>query len=126
MSDHVLRGKGKPFPYIEMLRIRRTWRLTLVLLRGVGDAAPYNEMLRIRLGFVENRVLLRGAPGSARPTRKRCGFAGRFCLSLVLLRGRRGRRPLQSALTHSLPQRGRVPPSRAAGEGERGGTAMWK
>ena len=30
------------------------------------------------------------------------------------------------ALSPSLPQRGRVPPTRAAGEGERGGTATWK
>ena len=33
---------------------------------------------------------------------------------------------IQGALTPSLPQRGRVSPTRATGEGERDGTAMWE
>ena len=60
MSVHVLRGKGKPFPY-----------------NGTAANSP----------------------------------------DMALVKG---------ALAHSLPQRGRVPPTRATGEGERDGTAMWK
>ena len=68
-----------------------------------------------------------------------CEFAGRCGLSLVLLPGRRDAAPynemlqirlavpfIHSALTLSLPQRGRVSPTRATGEGERDWTAMWK
>ena len=40
MSGRMLQGKGKPFPYNEMLRIRRTWRLSLVLLHGVPGSPP--------------------------------------------------------------------------------------
>ena len=32
---------------------------------------------------------------------------------------------IRGALTQSLPQRGRVSPTMATGEGERDGTAMW-
>ena len=68
-----------------------------------------------------------------------CEFAERGSLTLALLRERRDAAPynemlrirpafpfIQDALSHSLPQRGRVPPTRAAGEGERSGTATRK
>ena len=61
-SHRVLHGKGKPFPYNRRLRIRRTWRLSLVLLRGCRDTAPYIEMLRICRTWRLSLVLLRGAP----------------------------------------------------------------
>ena len=47
-------------PYTEILRIRRTWCLSLVLLPGRRDAAPYIEILRIRPGFPVSDRMLRG------------------------------------------------------------------
>ena len=77
VSDHVLRGKGKPFPYngkaenspkfmgiplllpepatgwttfptLRYCEFAQRGGLTLVLLPGRRDAAPYNRRLRIR------------------------------------------------------------------------------
>ena len=42
VSARMLRGKGKPFPYNEMLRIRRMWCLVFGVAAGVvEDADPY-------------------------------------------------------------------------------------
>ena len=71
----VLRGKGKPFPY----------NGTVADSPDVGSCLP----------------CCCWRAGSARPTRKCCGFAGHGGLSRVLLPGRRGRRPLQGNAANS-------------------------
>ncbi len=108
-----LPGRRDAAPYKEMLRIRRTGCLPLVLLPGRRDAAPYKEMLRIRRTW----LLIFGAAA------RRAGVGAPY---MKAFRMRRTIEFVEGALTHSLPQRGRVPPTRATGEGERDGTAMWK
>ena len=45
MISVLLRNGGDAVPYKEMLRIRRTWCFTLVLLPGRRDAGPYKALL---------------------------------------------------------------------------------
>ena len=120
-SYRVLHGKGKPFPYNRRLRMRPRFMRIPLLLPGRRDAAPYIEMLRIRRTWCLSLVLLRGAPGrralQENPTNS-SGVAVIHSFSYL--------RVSQSALSRSLPQRGRVSPTRATGEGERDGTATWK
>ena len=73
MSDRVLRGKGKPF--------------------------PYNETAADSPGVAACLWRCCGPSGTPAPTMKCCGFAAGGDLSLVLLRDRprAGRRSLQSA-----------------------------
>ena len=120
-SYRVLHGKGKPFPYNRRLRIRPRFMRIPLLLPGRRDAAPYIEMLQIRRTRCLSLVLLRGAPGrralQENPTNS-SGVAVIHSFSYL--------RVSQGALSRSLPQRGRVSPTRATGEGERDGTATWK
>ena len=109
----LLPGRRDAAPYKEMLRICRTGCLSSVLLRNVGDDVPYIVMLRIRRGWRFTFVAAARRAGVGAPYME--AFRMRRTIEFV-----------EGALTHSLPQRGRVSPTRATGEGERDGTALWK
>ena len=109
VSAHVLHGKGKPFPYNQMLRIRRTWQPVLAAAaRRAGVGAPYrfrfanspDGLLRLSAaaGDVEDAVpyrtcadlpkvepsrshVLRGTWRTPSPAYKCCEFAERGRLS---------------------------------------------
>ena len=102
-------------------RIRPRFSASYRVLHGKGKPFPYNRRLRIRRTWYLSLVLLRGAPGrralQENPTNS-SGVAVIHSFSYL--------RVSQSALSRSLPQRGRVSPTRATGEGERDGTATWK
>ena len=85
----------------------------MVSLPGRRDAAPYKEMLRIRRTW----LLIFGAAA------RRAGVGAPY---MEAFRMRRTIEFVEGALTHSLPQRGRVSPTRATGEGERDVIAMRK
>ena len=65
MSNHVLRGKGKPFPYRE-------------------------SVCNFAQGRSVSWMLLRGVPGRHALQRSVCGFAGARSMSWVLLPGTPG------------------------------------
>ena len=90
MSNHVLRGKGKPFPYRE-------------------------SVCNFAQGRSVSWMLLRGVPGRHALQRSVCGFAGRWRKTGCCCGGRRDAAPyrepfaVKPSATRTMPGRIRKP-----------------